>query len=65
MAFLGKRRRFIKKNGVAMIVFDTNLLVRYLTGDDESRCKKVEDLINRYQGAGNIFLSAIVLGEAA
>jgi predicted nucleic-acid-binding protein len=46
-----------------MIAFDTNLLVRYLIHDDESQCKKVDDLIDRYQGSGTIFLSTIVLVE--
>ena len=48
---------------IGVIAFDTNILVRYLTGDDEAQCKKVDDLIERYKGTGNIFLSNIVLVE--
>lgn len=46
-----------------MIAIDTNLLVRYLTGDDEVQCKKVDHLIDRYPGEGAIFIADIVLVE--
>jgi predicted nucleic-acid-binding protein len=46
-----------------MIAFDTNLLVRYLTGDDEIQCKKVDSLIEKHAGERSIFISDIVLVE--
>jgi predicted nucleic-acid-binding protein len=45
-----------------MIGIDTNVLVRYLTDDDEIQSKQASNLINRH-AAGQIFINNIVLCE--
>jgi len=46
-----------------MIAFDTNLLIRYLTGDDEAQCRKIDALIDAHNAEGAIFISDVVLVE--
>ena len=47
-----------------MIGIDTNILVRYLTNDDEEQCKIVSSLLNQHSGnKGNIYVNNIVLCE--
>ncbi len=47
-----------------MIGIDTNVLVRYLTSDDEIQSNKAAKLINQYIGqAGSIFINNIVACE--
>ncbi len=47
-----------------MIGFDTNVLVRYFTQDDESQAKQAKELIKRYSGkTRSLFVNNIVICE--
>jgi len=47
-----------------MIGIDTNILIRYLTGDDKVQSIKATELIERYSGQENsIFVNNIVICE--
>jgi len=46
-----------------MIALDTNILIRYLTGDDKKQCAKVDALFGKHSGEGEIFISDAVLIE--
>jgi predicted nucleic-acid-binding protein len=46
-----------------MIAFDTNLLVRYVTGDDEAQCRKVDALVRSHSGEERIYVSDVALVE--
>lgn len=47
-----------------MITIDTNILVRYITQDDEIQSKTAEDLLSKYNGKPqSIFINNIVLCE--
>ncbi len=46
-----------------MISIDTNILVRHLTEDDLKQLKAVHLLFKKNEGAGEIFISLIVLVE--
>ncbi|MGX6960588.1 MAG: PIN domain-containing protein [Rickettsia endosymbiont of Pentastiridius leporinus] len=47
-----------------MIGIDTNILIRYLTGDDEVRSIKATELIEKYSGQENsILINNIVICE--
>lgn len=49
---------------VHMIGIDTNILIRYLTGDDKVQSIKATELIERYSGQENsIFVNNIVICE--
>jgi len=49
---------------VPMIGIDTNILVRYVTGDDETQSEKVDKLIDQYVGkSASIFINNIVICE--
>ena len=59
-ASLTWRRVFWKKHGVAMRAVDTNVVVRYLTGDDPDQAARARAAI----GEGDIFVSTTVLLES-
>jgi predicted nucleic-acid-binding protein len=46
------------------VVIDTNLLVRYLTGDDSQKAKAVDNLLSKAEkGELKIFIPSIVIAE--
>lgn len=46
------------------VVIDTNLLVRYLTGDDSQKAKTVDNLLSKAEkGELKIFIPSIVIAE--
>ncbi|MDH5769093.1 MAG: PIN domain-containing protein, partial [Nitrospirota bacterium] len=46
------------------VVIDTNLLVRYLTGDDPRKAKAVDNLLSKAEkGELKIFIPSIVIAE--
>jgi predicted nucleic-acid-binding protein len=46
------------------VVIDTNLLVRYLTGDDSQKAKAVDNLLSKAaKGELKIFIPSIVIAE--
>lgn len=46
-----------------MIAVDTNILVRFLTHDDQGQFDRVEHLFRKYSGSGEIFIAALVILE--
>lgn len=47
-----------------MIGIDTNILVRYVTGDEEVQSKKADDFLKQYIGqSASIFINNIVICE--
>ena len=46
-----------------MIAIDTNILVRWITGDDLKQCNRVQVLFEKNHGTSDVFISDIVLVE--